>query len=114
VAAPNNGAPVPEEERATTSDKRATTRVAPTFAPTDETAAPKRKTLGDMMGAFKSIVTVKYIDGVKTMNWEPFDKRLLQRDYYEHIIRDWNDYIRISEYIINNPVKWESDRFYNK
>ena len=37
-----------------------------------------------------------------------------QRDMYEHIIRDYNDYARIDEYILNNPEKWESDKFYNK
>jgi hypothetical protein len=32
-----------------------------------------------------------------------------QRDYYEHIIRDENDYWRIAEYIANNPGAWEDD-----
>ena len=37
-----------------------------------------------------------------------------QRDMYEHIIRDANDYWRIINYIENNPATWETDRFYNQ
>ena len=32
-----------------------------------------------------------------------------QRNYYDHIIRDENELIRIREYIINNPLQWEMD-----
>ncbi|MBK8627675.1 MAG: hypothetical protein IPN86_19565 [Saprospiraceae bacterium] len=48
----------------------------------------KNKTVGDMVGAFQSIVTVEYIRGVKNMGWTPFNGKLLQRNYYEHIIRN--------------------------
>jgi len=34
-----------------------------------------------------------------------------QRNYYEHIIRNENGYHTISNYIINNPSKWNSDKF---
>jgi putative transposase len=71
------------------------------------------KTIGDMMDAFKSITTVDYIRGVKSLGWEPFDGKLWQRNYYEHIIRNQQSYERISEYIINNPAKWKGDKFYN-
>jgi REP element-mobilizing transposase RayT len=36
-----------------------------------------------------------------------------QRDMYEHIIRDVNDYVRIVEYIERNPETWGNDMFYN-
>ncbi|MEG9475667.1 hypothetical protein V6W75_09580 [Mannheimia sp. HC-2023] len=35
-----------------------------------------------------------------------------QRNYYEHIIRNEIAYFQITEYIQNNPSKWEEDRFY--
>lgn len=73
------------------------------IAPTDTV---KNKTIGDMMDAFKSITTVEYIRGVKTFGWRPFDSKLWQRNYHEHIIRNEQSYRIISEYIINNPVKW--------
>jgi len=66
-----------------------------------------------MMDAFKSIVTVEYIHGVKK-NWDRFDGKLLQRDYFEHIIRDEQEYQRISESTINNPSKWKGDMFYSE
>lgn len=110
------------------------------YAPTDDTqrndtetmlgtpnndGAPKNKTIGDMMDAFKSITTVKYIRGVRANpcgcptdikcmcgGWKPFDGKIWQRDYFEHIIRDEESYLRISEYIKNNPAKWKDDQFY--
>ena len=72
------------------------------------------KTVGDMMDAFKSITTVEYIHGVKTLGWEQFKRKLWQRNYYEHIIRDEQSYKRISDYIINNPTKWFDDKFYKQ
>ena len=74
--------------------------------------APTVKTIGDMMDAFKSITTVEYIRGVKTLGWQPFDGKLWQRNYYEHIIRNEQSYKTISEYIMNNPAKWQDDKFY--
>jgi len=73
--------------------------------------APSVKTVGDMVGAFQSIVTVKYIHGVKKMNWQPFNRKLWQRNYYEHIIRDEKSYHTISNYIINNPSNWTTDKY---
>jgi REP element-mobilizing transposase RayT len=35
-----------------------------------------------------------------------------QRNYYEHIIRNEQSYQNISNYIINNPAKWQEDKFY--
>jgi REP element-mobilizing transposase RayT len=35
-----------------------------------------------------------------------------QRNYHEHVIRDERDLVKIREYIVNNPIKWEIDRYY--
>jgi putative transposase len=83
----------------------------PVAAPTG-TDTPKNKTVGEMVGAFQSIVTVEYIRGVKNAGWEPFNGKLLQRNYWEHIIRDQAACRRIEEYIRTNPEKWEEDRFF--
>jgi len=64
TVAPNNGIDI---------QKRQPQGIAPTIAPT--------KTVGDMVGAFQSIVTVEYIRGVKNNNWERFDKKLWQPNY---------------------------------
>lgn len=80
------------------------------IAPT-ERIFPTRRTIGDMVGAFQSIVTVEYIRGIKTLGWQPFDGKLFQRKYWEHIIRNEQSYHRIAQYILNNPSKWKEDKF---
>ncbi len=40
------------------------------------------------------------------------DDSIWQRSFHDHIIRNENDYIKIWEYIENNPIKWESDCFF--
>jgi REP element-mobilizing transposase RayT len=74
----------------------ATTRVAPT--------------VGGIVGAFKSITTVRYIHGVKHYGWLPFRGRLWQRNYYEHIICNEESLNRIRQYILDNPLCWSFDR----
>ena len=61
---------------------------------------------------FKTMTTNDYIRGVKNLGWQPFDGKLWQRNYYEHIIRDEKSYNNISNYIINNPLNWREDKFY--
>ena len=73
-------------------------------------ARPGGATLGGVIGAFKSRVTVEYIRGVKSLAWPPFAGRLWQRNYYEHIIRHEDSLNRIRQYILDNPGMWESDR----
>ena len=94
VGAPLVGAQEVAPNRAI--DNRATTRVAPT--------------LGDVVGAFKSRVTVEYTRGVKTQEWQAFRRRLWQRNFYEHIIRKEASLNRIRQYILDNPSRWTFDR----
>jgi putative transposase len=68
-------------------------------------------TIGRILQAFKSITTNRYINGVKMGLVKPFNKRLWQRNYYDHIIRNENEQIEIRKYIINNPLSWELDQF---
>ncbi len=72
-------------------------------------AAPTHPTLGDMMDWFKTMATNEYIRGVKQLGWKPFNKKVLQRNYYEHIIRNERELNAIREYIQNNPANWAAD-----
>ena len=86
--------------------------IAPTENPSQGIAPTRNsteKTVGEIVGAFKSITTVKYIRGIKNSNWQTIDKRLWQRNYHEHIIRNAQSYIHISNYITNNPANWDKD-----
>lgn len=66
-------------------------------------------TVGNIVGAFQSIVTVEYTHGVKQQDWQPFPGKLWQRDYWEHIIRNQREYDNIANYILNNPFLWDKD-----
>lgn len=81
-------------------------------APTGETAP--NKTVGEMVGAFKSITTDLYITGVQELDWPRFDSKLWQRNYYENIIKNEAAYEKIADYIINNVTRWKDDKFYEK
>jgi putative transposase len=37
-----------------------------------------------------------------------------QRNYHEHIIRNEQSYQTILNYIVNNPAKWNNDKFYKQ
>ncbi len=39
---------------------------------------------------------------------------IFQRSFYDHIIRDEKDYLKIAEYIETNPQKWQEDCFYTE
>ncbi len=70
---------------------------------------PMRGSIPTIIASFKSTVTrkIRKISGST-------DLTLWQRNYFEHIIRDEKDYLRIVEYIQNNPLQWEVDKYYNQ
>ncbi len=66
-------------------------------------------TLSKIIQWFKTETTNEYIRNVKYNNWKPFDCKLWQRNYYEHIIRNETEYENIFNYINNNPANWKND-----
>jgi putative transposase len=67
-------------------------------------------TIGEIIGGFKSTFTVEYIRAVRKGTWPAFDRRVWQRNYYEHVIRNEADLTRIRRYIEENPLRWEFDK----
>lgn len=59
---------------------------------------PSNRTLGQVICSLKSGVTRKC------------GRKVWQRGYYEHIVRNETDLQEIRTYIENNPGKWEEDR----
>ncbi len=59
--------------------------------------------LGDVIKAYKSITTVRYIEGVRHHGWKPFNRRLWERDYWDRLIRDDRHLLTVRRYIKNNP-----------
>jgi hypothetical protein len=41
----------------------------------------------------------------------PHGTPIWQRNYWEHIIRDDAEWLRIADYIRDNPKNWGKDRF---
>ncbi len=73
-------------------------------------APTSKSTLGDIVGAFKSLSTHQYIEGVHNKGWLAFYKKLWQRNYHEHIVRNERELEAIRKYIRNNPKQWMLDR----
>ena len=67
----------------------------------------KRKPLGRLIGAFKTVSTKK----INILQDAP-GTTLWQRNYYEHIIRNQDAMDKIRQYIVNNPLSWENDRLH--
>jgi REP element-mobilizing transposase RayT len=70
-----------------------------------ETGPTRRKPLGGMVGAFKTVSTQR-VNLLRGRLGEP----VWQRDFYEHIIRNETELDRIRRYIANNPLQWALDR----
>ena len=58
-------------------------------------------TLGNVIGWYKYQVTKQ-----ANTQLDNSGERLFQRSYYDHVIRNQQDYNEIWEYIENNPRKW--------
>ena len=67
------------------------------------------ESLGDMIKWFKSLTTNAYIRGVNEKGWPRFEGKFWQSGYYDHIIRNDADLLRVQEYIASNPAMWEQD-----
>lgn len=77
---------------------------------TEKAAKRAAPTIGDIAGGFKSSFTVEYIRSVRNGLLPQFYRRVSQRNYYEHIIRDEAELTRVRRYIEENPLRWESDQ----
>jgi putative transposase len=66
---------------------------------------PQRKNLASIIRGFKSAVTTYARKNNIEFAW--------QSRFYDHIIRDNDSYLRIREYIRNNPLRWDEDKYKN-
>jgi transposase len=67
--------------------------------------APQSKNLASIMRGYKSAVTTYARKNNIKFEWHV--------RYHDHIIRNEAEYLRISNYIKNNPSKWLDDKFNN-
>ncbi len=85
----------------TAFDKEGRTRGS---APTEN-----RLSLPDVIRQFKTMTSKKYSEGVFQTNFPEFQRRLWQRNYYEHIIRNDKELEQTRKYICDNPAAWPHD-----
>jgi REP element-mobilizing transposase RayT len=64
------------------------------------------RSISSFFGGFKSTVTVK----ANQFN-NQFEGSIWQANFHDHIVRNYEEYLRIYYYIENNPKKWDNDRF---
>jgi REP element-mobilizing transposase RayT len=63
-----------------------------------------KNSISSIVGSYKSAVT-KYCNQLELdMGW--------QSRFHDHIIRDEDSFQSISDYIINNPKNWSTDKFF--
>ena len=91
---------------------------------TSETLSIKRnpsvrlpKSISSFIAGFKSAVNTKIDDYIDEQNL-PIPKynrnnHFFQPNYHDHIIRNQFEYQNIQNYIINNPMNWNKDKFKN-
>ena len=60
--------------------------------------------------------TIGYIkmNASKEIHYRYGNVTVWQRGFYDHIIRNRNDYEKISKYIHENPIVWQYDCFYTE
>ena len=80
-----------------------------TISRADMESAP---TVSEIIQSFKRYSTVEYTKMVKDGILPPFDKQIWQRSFYDHVIRNRDDYNEIYKYIYENPMKWQFDQLY--
>ena len=72
------------------------------LADSSQPRGPKRGSLAAILGSFKSAAS-------RRLHAEHDLGRVWHRNYHDHIIRDDQDLERIRNYILNNPVNWNTD-----
>ena len=68
---------------------------------------PAKRSLGSFIAGYKSHVTKR----VNVLRRLP-GTSVWQRSYYEHIIRHDDELNRLRNYIANNPIGWELDKYH--
>ena len=63
-------------------------------------ASAPTQSLSDRIRSFKTLVSKQ----IRQSIW--------QRSFYDHVIRCEDDYLRIWQYIDENPAKWAEDEYY--
>lgn len=72
-------------------------------------ALTKQPKFGEKISMLASIIR-----GFKAGSSKLAGRKLWQRNYYEHIIGDGEEYFGFRSYIMNNPQTWDADKLYQR
>ncbi len=68
-------------------------------------AGPRKASLGSLVAGFKAATTKM----CRNNGWLAPEASLWQRNYFEHVVRNEDDYASIAQYITDNPRRWLED-----
>lgn len=54
------------------------------------------------------------VRGIKTRVTRALGYSVWQEKFYDHVVRNEEDYLRICDYIHSNPAKWREDNYYTE
>ena len=83
---------------------RAPTVLAP---PKEQFGKPTTNSIPTIIRSYKAVIT-KTINSRRNTPGSP----VWQKNYYERVIRNEPEINRIRKYIIENPAKWQDDKYY--
>ncbi|MBQ3100705.1 MAG: transposase [Clostridia bacterium] len=66
-------------------------------------------TIDKIIGWFKYQIT-RDINNIRKTEKE----KIFQRSFYDHIVRNRDDYLEIAKYITENPRRWQLDKLYSQ
>ena len=75
--------------------------------PWEDTEAQGRSVVSKLIGYVK-------MNASKLIHQQYGDVTVWQRGYYDHVIRNREDYLALAEYIQTNPLRWKLDRLYSE
>jgi putative transposase len=79
-------------------------KLGPQAVGTESRSRTPSPSMGEVVGAFKSISTI----AVHRLEARP-GRRLLQENFFEHIIRSVDELEKVRDYIQQNPARWQED-----
>jgi len=77
-----------------------------------EDSAADVTTIGEIVGAFKSLCVHNCLQWVKDNEPDRFIGKVWQRNYWEHVVRNTREMDNIRMYIQQNPAKWSTDKLF--
>lgn len=79
------------------------------LAPTSDAASRYKENTGDVTSTLSNIVRQYKGYVTKKIGFSPW-----QKSFYDHIVRNREEYLKIFEYIMTNPLKWNIDKYYTE